>query len=135
MDTKVVTNGKKWLDAGKKDIWNTPEFIAQRIARLRKSLGLTQREFAKGIGVNPSYLSRVESGAQRIGMKTLEAICKRFSVDLSYFLITEAEKKILEKASHSTELEEFVEEVYQLPPEEQKTILDFLHLFTRRKKG
>lgn len=134
MDVNLVTNRKDGSDLGKKDVWNTSGFIGQRIAKLRKSLGLTQREFADRIGVNPSYLSRIEKGDQRIGMKTLEAICKTFSVDLSYFLITEGEKQILEKASHSRELKEFVEELYQFPPEEQKTVLEFLHLFIKRKK-
>lgn len=104
-------------------------FIGQRIARLRRREGLTQREFAERIGVNPSYLSRVERGYQRIGMKTLEAICKTFSVDVSYFLITEEERRILEKASKSGELREFIEEFYRSIPEEQKVILKFLHLF------
>ena len=128
-----ITNQKKTFNSTGEDMCNSSRFIGQRIARFRKALALTQRDFGQKIGVNHAYLSRIEQGAQRVGMKTLEAICKTFSVDLSHFLVTEDERKVLKKASNSRELEEFVEEFYQLPPNEQKTILEFLHLFIKTK--
>jgi len=35
--------------------------IGERLASLRKEYGLTQREFAKRLAFDPSYISKVES--------------------------------------------------------------------------
>lgn len=116
-----------------KKLENTHRSIGQRIVKLRKALGLTQREFAGKIGINHAYLSRIEQGIQRIGMKTLERICETFSVDLSYFLVTENEKETLKKASNNQDLRKFVEEFYQLASNEQKIILEVLNMFIKKR--
>ena len=112
------------------------KFIGQRIREFREDLGLTQREFAKRILINPAYLSRVEQGAQQVGMKTLEMICRTFSTDLSNFLLTEDEKKVLKQKSKALTkvIGEFIDGFYKLPPKKQKIILDFFHLFVKKRK-
>ncbi len=107
------------------------KLIGQRIREFRKGLGLTQREFAGRILINPAYLSQVEQGAQQVGMKTLEMISRTFSSDLSNFLLTEDEKKRWKQTSRTIAkaLGEFIDELYKLPPKKQKIILDFFHLW------
>ena len=49
--------------------------------------GLSQEEFAKKIGKNRAYLSRVESGKQNLTIKTLQEILKEFDLSIKAFFI------------------------------------------------
>ena len=61
--------------------------LGERIRKLRKRLGLTQKEFAgRVVGkVDYTYIGRMERGEQYPSIKMLERIGRAFSVPLSYF--------------------------------------------------
>ena len=61
--------------------------LGQRVKKLRKSLGLTQREFAQRIPgkLDYSYIGKIERGNQYPSLKMLDRIGKAFSVPLGYF--------------------------------------------------
>ncbi len=61
--------------------------LGERIRKLRKGLGLTQKEFAgRVVGkVDYTYIGRMERGEQYPSIKMLEKIGKAFGVPLSYF--------------------------------------------------
>ncbi len=61
--------------------------LGERIRKLRKKLGLTQKEFAgRVVGkVDYTYIGRMERGEQYPSIKMLEKIGKAFGVPLSYF--------------------------------------------------
>jgi transcriptional regulator with XRE-family HTH domain len=61
--------------------------LGERIRKLRKGLGLTQKEFAgRVVGkVDYTYIGRMERGEQYPSIKMLEKIGKAFDVPLSYF--------------------------------------------------
>ena len=61
--------------------------IGKSIRRLRKRLGLTQKEFAGRVAgkVDYTYIGKMERGEQYPSLKMLERIGKAFSVPLSYF--------------------------------------------------
>jgi len=61
--------------------------VGERIRRLRKKLGLTQKEFAERVPgkVDYTYIGRMERGKQYPSLKMLEKIGKAFSVPLGYF--------------------------------------------------
>ncbi len=61
--------------------------LGERIRKLRKGLGLTQKEFAgRVVGkVDYTYIGRMERGEQYPSIKMLEKIGKGFDVPLSYF--------------------------------------------------
>jgi len=61
--------------------------LGERIKKLRKRLGLTQKEFAGRVAgkVDYTYIGRMERGEQYPSLKMLERIGKAFSVPLSYF--------------------------------------------------
>ena len=60
--------------------------IGNRVKELRLiKLGMTQEEFAICLGVDRTYLSRIESGKQNITIETLEQICKALGVSFSEF--------------------------------------------------
>ena len=69
--------------------------LGQRVKKLRKKLGLTQKQFAQRIPgkINYSYIGKIERGHQYPSLKLLERTAKAFSVPLSYFFEDEKEKK------------------------------------------
>ncbi len=49
--------------------------IGQNIKDIRKSLNLTQEDFAEKLGINPQFLSQVETGRVGISLDNLVNIC------------------------------------------------------------
>jgi transcriptional regulator with XRE-family HTH domain len=71
---------------------NKKEDVAIRLGRRSKELriakGLTQMEMSALSGLGQAYLSRVESGAKRICIDSLDAIATALNVTLSELLNT-----------------------------------------------
>ena len=61
--------------------------VGTRLLKLRKNLGLTQKEFAQKVPgkVDYTYVGKIERGEQYPSLKMLEKIGKAFSVPLGYF--------------------------------------------------
>ncbi len=61
--------------------------LGQRVKKLRKILGLTQKQFASRVPgkVDHTYIGKIEREYQYPSLKLLERIGKAFSVPLSYF--------------------------------------------------
>lgn len=55
--------------------------LCERIKAVRKSLGLTQREFGSAIGVSDAAVAHLESGRNNPAPRTLELICTKFNVN------------------------------------------------------
>ena len=57
--------------------------VGLRIQELRKErLNLTQAEFAKRLGYDRTFLSRVERGVQNITLETLDKICDGLGITI-----------------------------------------------------
>ena len=52
-----------------------------RIIQIRKSLNLSQGEFAKKLGIRQSSLSDIERGVNNVTDRTIIIICSQFSVN------------------------------------------------------
>jgi len=63
------------------------ETVGKRLRKIRKDLGLTQKEFAQKVPgkVDYTYIGKIERGEQYPSLKMLEKIGKAFSVPLGYF--------------------------------------------------
>ena len=74
--------------------------VGQRVKKIRKSLGLTQREFANRIPrkIDYTYIGKIERGHQYPSLKLLERIGATFSKPMSYFFRDEDQPIIYEKA-------------------------------------
>ena len=60
--------------------------VGLRIQELRKErLKLTQSEFAKRLGYDRTFLSRVERGVQNITLETLDKICDGLGITIKEF--------------------------------------------------
>src|SRR3989449_11162481 len=61
----------------------TEETIGQRLRRLRRERGLSQRELASP-GVSYAYISRIEGGARRPSVKALRMLARKLGVTADY---------------------------------------------------
>lgn len=62
--------------------------IGEKIILLRTASGLTQRGFAKKLGVSQQVLSGYENGKNSMTLKTFVEICEKTDAPLSFFLPT-----------------------------------------------
>jgi transcriptional regulator with XRE-family HTH domain len=60
-----------------------PESIGERLRRLRRERGLSQRELASQ-GVSYAYISRIEAGARRPSVKALRQLARKLGVSVEY---------------------------------------------------
>ena len=69
--------------------------VGDRLKKLRKSLGLTQKEFASRVPgkIDQTYIGKIERGYQYPSLKLLERIGGAFSVPISYFFENGRESK------------------------------------------
>lgn len=71
----------------KPDYSNLPEnTLAEKIYKLRKIKGLSQKQFAKVTGIGYSCIPKYESGNFRASKETLKKICITFNIPEDYFL-------------------------------------------------
>ncbi len=65
--------------------------LGQQVKKLRKSLKLTQKEFAERIPgrVDNTYIGKVERGGQYPSLKLLERVARAYGVPVLYFFLEE----------------------------------------------
>ena len=69
-----------------KNIEEIKKKTGDRIKELRtKKLGISQEDFARLLGVDRTYLSRIESGKQNITVNTLNEICNNLQISFKDF--------------------------------------------------
>lgn len=72
--------------------------VGETIKFLRlKNTALSQEDFAKSIGLERTYMSRVESGKKNITLETLDIICKGLGITITEFFLTYDEMLPIEK--------------------------------------
>lgn len=97
----------------------------ERIKKIRKTIGLSQRDFGSRLGISDTAVSKLEKGDRNPSEQTIKSICREFNVD--YFWLTEGigDEMFIEKESDSTKL---VAEEYGLTDSEADMIVKFLKL-------
>lgn len=69
--------------------------LKTKVREIRKSMNLTQEEFAKKLGVSRSTVKDLETGANKCGnLKLLNKLCEVSGKSSSYFLENGAEIKL-----------------------------------------
>lgn len=102
--------------------------IGKRIKECRENLGLTQEEFAEKIDLTPNYISTVERGASFPRCEKLIAILRglEVSADAIFCDVT------IKTGPYKENL--ISKELSELPPKDQKRILDMLELMIKQAK-
>lgn len=65
--------------------------IGAHVARLRRDMGWTQERLAEEVGIDASYLARVESGTRRATLQIFRGIADALDQDLSELFDEEKE--------------------------------------------
>jgi transcriptional regulator with XRE-family HTH domain len=68
-----------------------PETIQDRIVKVRDTLGLTQKDFAKNIYVSQTYYSNVENATRPINDRIIALICSQYGVNKEFLLTGKGE--------------------------------------------
>lgn len=84
--------------------------MKDQVRALRKSLNLSQEEFAESIGLTKNYISLVETGKRSLADRTIRDICRMYSVNEHWLRTGEGEPYI--KGSED-ELAELVGRLYK----------------------
>lgn len=102
--------------------------IGKRIKECREQLGLTQEQFAERLGVAPNYISTIERGASFPRCEKLIAIING--------LETSADAIFCDVIVHSADYRASVlsQKLRELPPDDQKRILDMVELMIQQVK-
>jgi transcriptional regulator with XRE-family HTH domain len=58
----------------------------KRLKNARKEAGLTQKQAAKSLGKNQSFISKCESGERRVDILELKVFAKLYGKTLDYFV-------------------------------------------------
>lgn len=63
----------------------------ERIAEIRKSLGLTLEKFGEKLGVQRSAVSKIEKGRVSLSEQMALAICREYNVNYDYLIYGDGE--------------------------------------------
>jgi len=94
--------------------------VNERLAQTRKTLKLTQREFAEKISVATGYIASMEIGDRKVNPRIMKLVSSIFNVNLQWLETGEGEMFYTDTES---EIEEIVNLYKQLNPFFKKFIL------------
>jgi len=79
--------------------------LGERVKKLRKTLGLTQTEFANRVPgkIDYTYIGKIERGHQYPSLKLLERIGATFSKPMSYFFKDEDQPTVYDRAAERSQ--------------------------------
>jgi len=98
--------------------------INQRLAMVRKTQKLTQREFAKKISVATGFIASMEIGARKVNPRIMKLVSSLFNINLQWLETGEGEMFYTDTEK---EVEEIISLYKQLNPFFKKFILRQLH--------
>lgn len=120
-------------------------YVNERIKLLRKTIGLSQRDFGKKIGVGDTAISKIEKGENTPSEQTVKSICREFNVNYAWLLegigdmFSAVPETLLDEVAEEYELDELdkllVKKYMQLPLEKRGVIKDYLiSVFVEKEK-
>ena len=88
--------------------------IQDRFIAVREALGMTQRDFCKGIHLSQSYYAQVEGGKRPINERIIALVCSQYGV-LKEFLLT-GKGEMFSKNLADIQLQQLLEIFSELEP-------------------
>ena len=114
----------------RKQTRKAPESISQRLARLRKASGFTQKELADELGTEQSRISSLESGRIRISVDILTRLTKILGVSADMLLGLKSVPKMPVKQDRR--LRNRLEKLEKLPKRDRDTLVRIMDVFLSR---
>lgn len=115
--------------------------IGYRIQIAREEAGMNQKELSEKLGISQSTLSNYEKGKRRLYLAQLQQIADALGRPIEYFLqpldnSTLTPTSPANKKDETQELLHIIRELAELPPEDRKSVIDFIQwLRYRKEKG
>jgi transcriptional regulator with XRE-family HTH domain len=88
--------------------------IQKRFIAIRETLGITQRDFCKGIYVSQSYYAQIESGKRPVNDRIIALVCSQYGVLKEYLLTGKGE--MFSKNIPDIQLKQLLETFSELEP-------------------
>jgi transcriptional regulator with XRE-family HTH domain len=88
--------------------------ISERIKAVRKALGISQREFCKGIYLSHSFYSKIETGTRNPNERVYELISNKYNVNKDWLLMGRGE--MFGKTPPDVELVQLMDIIKELDP-------------------
>ncbi len=106
--------------------------LPDKLKKLRQGRGLSQGQLGNKLGVNVQLISKYERGVVCPPTNMVVKIASVFDVSLDYLLRDEANVAI--NKIRSRELLKHIEEIEQLPEEDQQVLTSLLDAFIKKYK-
>jgi transcriptional regulator with XRE-family HTH domain len=99
-----------YIDKGKSMIAT----IQDRFIAVREALGITQRDFCKGIYVSQSYYAQIEGGKRPVNDRIIALICSQYGVKKEYLLTGKG--KMFSEDLPDIQLKQLLDVFHELEP-------------------
>lgn len=84
--------------------------LGKKIREKRVARGLTQEEFAEEISISPTFMSDIENGKRKLGLKTLYKTASVLNLSLDYLLDNRVSDIELNKNEHLKKISELLKD-------------------------
>lgn len=104
--------------------------MKNRVRELRKSLGLSQKDFAESINLSQNHISSIEQGVRKLTIRTIEDICEKYHANPEWLLNGTGEmfKDELEEFNiQDEEIKEFIKLFLNLDDETKEYIKGLMY--------
>jgi len=88
--------------------------VSVRMKTIRKTLGLSQRAFCKGIFLSHSFYAQIESGTRKANERIYELISNKYNINKDWLLTGKGE--MFSGPTPNIELEQLIEIYKELDP-------------------
>jgi len=88
--------------------------IKERIKAVRKALGMSQKDFGRGIFLSQSFYGQIETGARSPNERVYELICNKYGVNKDWLITGQGD--MFGEAPSDVELLELMEIIKELDP-------------------
>jgi len=107
--------------------------IQDRLVAVREALGITQRDFCRGIYVSQSYYAQIESGKRPVNDRIIALVCSQYGVSKEY--LSTGKGKMFSEDLADLQLQQLLEIFNELePPFRDYVILQVKQLVEAVKK-
>jgi transcriptional regulator with XRE-family HTH domain len=108
--------------------------VRERLIAIRNALGLSQRDFCKGIFLSQSYYAQLENESKPINDRICTLICSVYGISKDYMLTGEGE--IFSDNMADIQLNQLLEVFNELdPPFRDYTVIQIKNLLEAQQKN
>jgi transcriptional regulator with XRE-family HTH domain len=100
--------------------------VGERLFMTRRTRGFSQEELGKMVGISKRMIAHYESKESDPTIETLKKLATALNVTVSYILAESTTKAI--KSDINPSLRKHIKVLQELPPKEQKTILNIIDM-------